>query len=83
MPELTAPKEAVLLQLRGTEKIPVKNPQQAEAYTNEIAKLEQAGYVNKLSPKAVTDPSCSGYIPHHMVQDRFQLLVPVLWTKPE
>ncbi|KAL0151955.1 hypothetical protein M9458_052762 [Cirrhinus mrigala] len=68
MPELKAPKEAVLSQLRATEKRLAKNPQQAAAYTTEIVKLEQAGYVNKLPQDAVTDTSCSWYIPHHMVQ---------------
>ncbi len=67
MPELKAPKEAVLSQLRATERRLAKNPQQAAAYTTEIAKLEQAGYVDKLPQDAVTDTSSSWYIPHHMV----------------
>ncbi len=67
MPELKAPKDAVLSQLRATERRLAKNPQQAAAYTTEIAKLEQEGYVNKLPLNAVTDTSCSWYVPHHMV----------------
>lgn len=58
MPVLKAPKEAVLSQLRATEKRLVKNPQLADAYTTEIARLEQAGYVSKLPQKA-EDTSCS------------------------
>ncbi len=65
MPELKAPKEAVLSQLRATERRLAKK--QAAAYTTEIAKLEQAGYVNKLPLNAVTDTSYSWYVPHHMV----------------
>lgn len=44
MPQLKAPKEAVISQLRATEKRLVKNPEQAAAYSAEIHKLEQAGY---------------------------------------
>ncbi|XP_026061422.1 uncharacterized protein LOC113045324 [Carassius auratus] len=67
MPELKAPKEAVLSQLRATERRLAKNPQQAATYTKEIAKLVQAGYVNNLPQDAVTDTFGSWYIPHHMV----------------
>jgi len=52
MPELRAPKEAVLSHLRATERRLIKNPEQANAYTAEISKLEQAGYVSKLPQSA-------------------------------
>lgn len=68
MPELKAPKEAVLSQLRSTERRLAKNPQQAAAYITEIAKLEKSGYVKRVPPNAVTNTPCSWYIPHHMVE---------------
>ena len=68
MPQLCAPKEAVLSQLRSIEKRLAKAPDQAQAYKAEIQKLEQAGYVVKLEPGAEEDTATSWYVPHHMVQ---------------
>lgn len=59
MPELKAPKEAVLSQLRSTELRLDKNPQQAAAYITEISNLEKSGYVKKLPPNTVTNTPCS------------------------
>lgn len=67
MPQLKAPKEAVISQLRATEKRLVKNPEQAAAYSAEIHKLEQAGYAVKLDQHAEQDSAYSWYIPHHIV----------------
>ncbi|KAJ8391400.1 hypothetical protein AAFF_G00090300 [Aldrovandia affinis] len=53
MPQLQAPPEAVLPQLRGIEKRLTKTPGQAAAYQLEIHKLEEAGYAVKLEPHRV------------------------------
>ncbi|XP_026219876.1 uncharacterized protein LOC113164689 [Anabas testudineus] len=66
MPQLKAPKDAVLPQLRATEKRWVKDPEKAAAYRVEIQKLINAGYVQKLEPGDEDTPT-SWYIPHHMV----------------
>lgn len=67
MPQLKAPKEAVISQLRATERRLVKNPEQAVAYSAEIHKLDQAGYAVKLDQHAEQDSAYSWYIPHHIV----------------
>ncbi len=66
MPCIHAPKEAVLPQLRGIENRLNKNPEQA--YQEEIARLQQAGYILKLPPEQVDHSRESWYIPHHMVE---------------
>lgn len=66
MPQLKATKQAVLPQLRATEKR-LKNPEQAAAYTAEIHKLEQANYAVKLDQQAEESSDQAWYIPHHMV----------------
>lgn len=53
MPVLHAPKEAVMPNLRSTEKRLVKDPERAKAYSTEIQKLVDAGHITKLSPEAV------------------------------
>lgn len=68
MPCLHAPKEAVLPQLRGIENRLNKNPEQAAAYQEEIARLQQAGYITKLHPEQVDRSRESWYIPHHLVE---------------
>lgn len=68
MPQLRAPKEAVLPQLRSIEKRLAKAPDQAQAYMTEIQKLEQAGSVVKLAPGAEENTDTSWYVPNHMVQ---------------
>ncbi len=68
MPCLHAPKEAVLPQLRGIENRLNKNPEQVAAYQEEIARLQQAGYISKLPPEQVDHSRESWYIPHHMVE---------------
>ncbi|CAM4514050.1 unnamed protein product [Leuciscus chuanchicus] len=65
-PQLCAPKEAVLPQLRNTERRLAKNPETAQVYNAEIQILEQAGYVAKL-PHGTENTLSSWYIPHHLV----------------
>lgn len=67
MPQLEAPQQAVLSQLRATEKRLIRNPEQAPAYTAEIHKLEQANYAVKLDQQAEELSDKAWYIPHHMV----------------
>ena len=68
-PEITlhAPKEAVLPSLRSTERRLARDPKKAESYCNEIRKLEQAGYVAKISSDQADQSTRSWFIPHHMV----------------
>ncbi|CAM4529069.1 unnamed protein product [Leuciscus chuanchicus] len=66
-PQLCAPKEAVLPQLRNTERRLAKNPETAQVYNAEIQRLEQAGYVAKL-PHGTENTLSSWYIPHHLVE---------------
>lgn len=68
MPCLRAPREAVLPQLRSTERKLAKNPEQAAAYQVEVERLLQAGYSEKLQQEEVEQSQESWYIPHHMVQ---------------
>lgn len=67
MPKLQAPKEAVLSHLRGTERRLARDPERAAAYCAEIKKLEQAGYVVKVTEEGLKTDGESWYIPHHMV----------------
>lgn len=67
MPQLSAPKESVLSQLRRTERRLAKSPEQAAAYIAEMKRLETLRYVVILEPGAEATPT-SWYIPHHMVQ---------------
>ncbi|KAG7457240.1 hypothetical protein JOB18_014039 [Solea senegalensis] len=64
---LHAPAEAVLPRLRNTERKLAKNPTQAKSYCAEIRKLEEAGYISKVSPGEAGQSSESWFIPHHMV----------------
>ncbi|XP_073719530.1 uncharacterized protein [Misgurnus anguillicaudatus] len=68
-PEITlhAPKEAVLPSLRSTERRIARDPKKVESYCNEIRKLEQAGYVAKISSDQADESAKSWFIPHHMV----------------
>lgn len=66
-PMLHAPKEAVLGHLRGTEKRLAREPVRAESYKQEIKKLFDANYVNRLSPADVEASDRAWFIPHHMV----------------
>ncbi|KAI4903701.1 hypothetical protein NFI96_008893, partial [Prochilodus magdalenae] len=68
MPQLWAPKESVLPQLRGTERKLEKNPEQATAYQAEITKLVEAGYIVKQDPDKADKSDEAWYIPHHMVR---------------
>lgn len=67
MPQLQAPKEAVLPQLRAMERRLSKSVELTKTYNQEIERLEQSGYVVKLATEAVDQTSESWYIPHHMV----------------
>lgn len=64
---LHAPAEAVLPRLRSTERKLAKNTKQAKSYCAEIRKLEEAGYISKVSPGEAEQSSESWFIPHHMV----------------
>lgn len=64
---LHAPKEAVMPCLRSMERRLAKDPIRAEVYCNEIRKLEEAGYVAKVSADEADQSAESWYIPHHMV----------------
>ncbi|XP_057695374.1 uncharacterized protein LOC130917729 [Corythoichthys intestinalis] len=66
LPQLQAPKEAVLGLLRSTEKRLAKDTMKIVAYKEEINKLLNSGYIKKLLPTEV-DSSPGWYIPHHMV----------------
>lgn len=68
MPILQAPMEAVLCNLRNTEKCLEKDPIKAAAYQQEMKKLETLGYVVKLPPETVHLHSESWFIPYHLVQ---------------
>ncbi|KAE8276983.1 hypothetical protein D5F01_LYC25284 [Larimichthys crocea] len=68
MPQLHAPPEAVLPQLRSIERRLLKDSEQATAYQAEINKLVDAGYVVKVEPDQVETTEESWYIPHHIVQ---------------
>jgi len=64
---LWAPAEIVLPRLRSTERKLAKDPARAKSYRAEIRKLEEAGYVSKVSPGEAGQSSESWFIPHHMV----------------
>ena len=66
MPILQAPYEAVLWQLKSTERRLGKLPEQAAAYRAEKNRLVTLGYVVKLEPGAENTPT-NWYMPHHMV----------------
>ncbi len=55
MPCLHAPKVAVLPQLRGIENRMENKPNQASAYQEEMNRLQQAGYITKLTPEQVKE----------------------------
>lgn len=67
MPKLQATKEAVMSNLRSTEKRLVKDPEKSEAYRAEIQRLVQAGYVVAVPEKKLMEKDESWFIPHHMV----------------
>ncbi|KAJ8403170.1 hypothetical protein AAFF_G00353870 [Aldrovandia affinis] len=67
MPTLTAPPEAALSTLRGTEKRLSRDPVKAEAYRAEIMKLEKTGYATRVSPEKARTSKESWFIPHHLV----------------
>ncbi|XP_076733061.1 uncharacterized protein LOC143413643 [Maylandia zebra] len=59
--------DAVMALLRSTEKRLIKDPDLAAVYNAEIHKLEQAGYVRKLTPEEANLTDESWFIPHHIV----------------
>lgn len=65
-PQFQAPKEAVMPQLRGTERRLAKDPVKATAYTSEVHKLQDSGAVAKL-PSEETPSGEMWYLPHHLV----------------
>ncbi|XP_039516158.1 uncharacterized protein LOC120470642, partial [Pimephales promelas] len=67
MPCLRTSKDAVLASLRSTERRLMKDPIRASAYAAEILKLEQAGYVKKVTEEELSLSTESWFIPHHMV----------------
>lgn len=66
-PKLKAPAEAVMANLRRTERRLSKDPKTAVVYINEIYKLEAAGYVKQIPPETVNTSTESWYLPHHLV----------------
>ncbi|XP_073721654.1 uncharacterized protein [Misgurnus anguillicaudatus] len=64
---LNAPKEAVMPHLRKTEKYLSRDPERSAAYSAEIKKLVNEGYVAKLNSDNATQSRESWFIPHHMV----------------
>ncbi|XP_022540035.2 uncharacterized protein LOC111195821 [Astyanax mexicanus] len=66
-PLLKAPTTACLSLLRSTERRNAKNVKQAQDYHQEMAKLEQAGHVQRLSPESVESTTESWFLPHHLV----------------
>ncbi len=66
--KLQVAKESVMPLLRHTERHLAKNPDLAAVYSNEIEKLVQAGYVNKLTTEQISQSLESWYIPHHIVE---------------
>lgn len=68
MPLLQASVEAVLPNLRNTERCLERDPVKAAAYKEEITKLKVTGYAVKLSPSEISNESESWFLPHHLVQ---------------
>lgn len=66
-PTLWVPPEAVLPNLRGTEKRLSRDPEKAKAYQAEMTKLIAAGYVREVSEEEIRASKESWFIPHHMV----------------
>ncbi len=66
MPQLHAPKESVMPNLRSIEKRLLKDPVKAETYRAEMEKLKQTGAVQEVN-KETTDSDKCWYIPHHIV----------------
>ncbi len=64
---LKAPKEAVMANLRSTERKLAKDLRRAESYCSEIKKLQEAVYVAEISTQEAEQSPESWYIPHHMV----------------
>lgn len=64
---LKAPKEAVMANLRSTERRLAKDPRRTESYCSEMRKLQEAGYVAEISMQEAEQSPESWYIPHHMV----------------
>lgn len=68
IPVLHAPKEAVLPRLRATERRLFKDPKMSAQYQEELDKLVQSGFVNKIPSEQVDKPAETWYFPHHMVE---------------
>lgn len=66
-PVLNVSPSAVMSRLCNTEAHLSKNPSKALSYCDQISKLEQAGYVKKLTTEEVENTKEAWYIPHHMV----------------
>lgn len=67
LPPLHATPEAVMAQLRGIERRLVRQPERAAAYSKEIHKLLDAGYVTPVPPAEAAKSDHSWFILHHMV----------------
>lgn len=66
MPQLQAPKEAVLANLRSVERSLAKDPEKAVVYNAEMQKLVWTGSAIKVPPEMVYQAEM-WYIPHHLV----------------
>lgn len=66
-PRLNAPPNSVMAALLLTEHQIARNPVGATICSQEIQKLEQAGYVKRLIPKEAASTDESWYVPQHLV----------------
>lgn len=68
IPVFHAPKEAVLPCLCATERRLSKDPKMSALYQEELDKLVQSGFVNKIPHEQVDQPIETWYFPHHMFE---------------
>lgn len=66
-PALQAQQDAVLPNLRSTERRLVKDSTRAASYSKEIDKLVQSDYVTEISAEEASESAESWFVPHHMV----------------
>lgn len=65
--QLCAQQDAVMPNLRSTERRLAKDTVRAASYCNEMDKLVQSGYVAEISTEEAAKSTESWYVPHHMV----------------
>jgi len=67
-PVFKAPKEAVLPRLCATERRLSKDPKLSDKYQEELDKLVQSGYVQRIPSEQVDQSHETWYFPHHIVE---------------